>query len=346
MMTLKNTLAVAGVCLLAATGLAQAETARPYITLGAGLTMLEDTNFSGGGTSVDVDANDGIAFMGAFGMGVFNNFRAELELAHRKNGTDPNGEIAASTLMGNLLFDMPFRLAGFQPYIGGGLGYGRFGADNIPVGGAVGTVDDSDWTFAYQGIAGVAAPITNNLSVSLDYRYMSTFNEPEYGTSTGLKVGGEYSNHTVMVGLRWSFGGAPAAPAPMAQPAAAPKPATPPAPVAAAAPMVRSFQVFFDFDRSDITDDARKIITQAADNVRKAGGTTRITLTGHADRSGPAQYNMRLSQRRADAVKAELVKLGVSANEIATVAKGESDPLVPTADGVREPRNRRVEIVF
>jgi outer membrane protein OmpA-like peptidoglycan-associated protein len=55
---------------------------------------------------------------------------------------------------------------------------------------------------------------------------------------------------------------------------------------------------------------------------------------------------MRLSQRRADAVKAELVKLGIPASEITTVAKGESDPLVPTADGVREPRNRRVEIVF
>ena len=55
---------------------------------------------------------------------------------------------------------------------------------------------------------------------------------------------------------------------------------------------------------------------------------------------------MRLSQRRAEAIKAELVKNGVPANEISVVAKGESQPLVPTADGVREPQNRRVQIVF
>ena len=53
-----------------------------------------------------------------------------------------------------------------------------------------------------------------------------------------------------------------------------------------------------------------------------------------------------LVKRRADAVKAEMVRMGVPANDIATVARGESSLLVPTADGVREPRNRRVEIVF
>ena len=73
---------------------------------------------------------------------------------------------------------------------------------------------------------------------------------------------------------------------------------------------------------------------------------TRIEVAGHADRSGTPAYNQRLSQRRADAVAAELVARGVSRSEISVTAYGESRPLVPTADGVREPQNRRVEIVL
>lgn len=348
-MTLKNTLAVAVVGLLATSSLALAETARPYITLGAGLNFLEDSDISGGGARANLDFdNPGWAVMGAAGMGVFNNFRVELELAHRDNSVENFvGEVEANSLMANVLYDIPVSFGGITPYIGLGLGAARVTADNVVLGGALGTVNDKDNAWAYQGIVGMSAPITNNLSFQLDYRYFSTFQDVDFRTSTGVNGEGEYDAHTIMVGLRWSFGGAPAAaPAPMAQPVAAPQPAPPPRAAVAAAPLVRSFLVFFDFDKSDITDDARKIIVQAADNAKKAGGTTRITLTGHADRSGPAQYNMRLSQRRADAVKAELVKLGVGANDIATVAKGESDPLVPTADGVREPRNRRVEIVF
>ena len=69
-------------------------------------------------------------------------------------------------------------------------------------------------------------------------------------------------------------------------------------------------------------------------------------MAGHADRSGSAQYNQRLSQRRADVVAAELVRNGVNRSDIGVSAYGESRPLVPTADGVREPQNRRVEIVL
>jgi outer membrane protein OmpA-like peptidoglycan-associated protein len=68
--------------------------------------------------------------------------------------------------------------------------------------------------------------------------------------------------------------------------------------------------------------------------------------TGHADRSGPTNYNQRLSERRAEAVKSALVREGVPGNIIQTSGRGENENLVATADGVREPRNRRVEIVF
>ena len=78
----------------------------------------------------------------------------------------------------------------------------------------------------------------------------------------------------------------------------------------------------------------------------KRRGLVRVKLFGHADRSGKASYNMSLSLRRAGAVKAAFIKLGIGAGDISLVGRGESQPLVATADGVREPRNRRVEIVF
>lgn len=108
----------------------------------------------------------------------------------------------------------------------------------------------------------------------------------------------------------------------------------------------RSYIVFFDFDKSTLTESASNIIKQANDEATKSGKSTSFSLTGYTDRSGTDAYNMKLSVRRADAVKKELVKLGQSASNLKAVGKGESDPLVPTADGVREPQNRRVEIIY
>ncbi len=113
----------------------------------------------------------------------------------------------------------------------------------------------------------------------------------------------------------------------------------PPAP-AAAAP---SYMVFFDWDRSDLSGQAQATIRQAA-NAWKAGGSPHITAIGHTDTSGPADYNMALSLRRATTVKNALIQQGVAATAIDTTGKGETELLVQTGDGVREPQNRRVEI--
>ena len=127
-------------------------------------------------------------------------------------------------------------------------------------------------------------------------------------------------------------------------PYTAPRPAAPQAATPSQAEAAK-FLVFFDWDRSALTPEARKIIASAADEFKRTG-STRIVATGHTDLSGSPQYNLRLSERRAEAVKAELIRLGVPATVITTVGKGEEDPLVPTKDGVREPQNRRVEIVI
>jgi iron complex outermembrane receptor protein len=141
------------------------------------------------------------------------------------------------------------------------------------------------------------------------------------------------------VRVKYKFGEPDAAPAPTA--AYVPPPVVAPKPAATA----RSYQVFFDFNKSDLTPQAVTIVDTAAKNAGPAK-VTEIEVTGHTDTVGSDAYNMRLSRRRAESVAAELEKMGIPSKEIAIFAKGKKDLLVPTADGVKEPQNRRVQIVY
>ncbi len=137
----------------------------------------------------------------------------------------------------------------------------------------------------------------------------------------------------------------PAPPAPPVAQAAPPPPpvVTPPSPPPI--PRPTSFWVYFDFDRSDINAEGRSTIDTIAAEARR-DATLRIRVVGKADRAGPEDYNMRLSQRRANAVRDLLTQRGVSANQIEAVGVGEAQPPVATPDSVREPRNRVVEIAI
>ena len=128
------------------------------------------------------------------------------------------------------------------------------------------------------------------------------------------------------------------------EPESVPAAYTPP-PVVAPATTPKSYLVFFDFNKSDLTPQAVSIVNQAAANAGPAK-VTQLTVTGHTDTVGSDAYNMRLSRRRAESVAAQLEKDGIPSSEIAIVAKGKRDLLVPTADGVKEPQNRRVQIVY
>jgi hypothetical protein len=121
-----------------------------------------------------------------------------------------------------------------------------------------------------------------------------------------------------------------------------PPPPPPPPPPMAQAP---TFMVFFDWDSSRLSPASLNVITQAVTAFRSTGNA-RVTATGHTDTTGSESYNMALSLRRANAVKNEMVRQGVPADAIAVVGKGETQLLVPTGDNVREPQNRRVEIVI
>jgi OOP family OmpA-OmpF porin len=103
--------------------------------------------------------------------------------------------------------------------------------------------------------------------------------------------------------------------------------------------------VFFDWDSDAITPEATTILNNAETAYANCG-TSAVMIAGHADKSGSAQYNMGLAQRRADNVRGHLTGRGVPAARITTQSFGETMPRVPTADGVRELQNRRVEITY
>jgi hypothetical protein len=105
-----------------------------------------------------------------------------------------------------------------------------------------------------------------------------------------------------------------------------------------------NYLVTFGLDQTTLTEQDRRVIAQAADDYRRTG-SAQVTVTGYTDTSGSATYNLGLSQRRAEIVADALEREGVPATSIVTVGRGEEDLLVQTADGVSEPRNRRVEIV-
>ena len=105
------------------------------------------------------------------------------------------------------------------------------------------------------------------------------------------------------------------------------------------------YLVFFPWNKAALTADDQRVVAQAAEEFRTTG-SARINVTGYTDTSGSPEYNLRLSERRAQMVAAELERLGVPAADLVVIGRGQEDLRVPTADNVREAGNRRVEIVF
>ena len=216
----------------------------------------------------------------------------------------------------------------FTPYLGAGIGAVQL-TGKVEKSGT--TITEMGRTgFGYQGIAGVAYKLTDQLAIKGEYRYLATTETslPDDGGSIGAGTAKmTYQSHAVLLGFIYRFGSAPQPMPVAAAAAAAPPPAPEPAPAPAPAPAaaVHSFLVFFDFDKSDISGDARQTLEQAV-AAAKSQGATRINLTGHTDTVGSAAYNMKLSIRRAEAVKKVLVDLGVPADEISVVGKGKTEP--------------------
>ncbi|MBF0250367.1 MAG: OmpA family protein [Alphaproteobacteria bacterium] len=330
-----------------------------YAGAGIGITDFRSTTVTDT-ASRSVTFDNGL--MGALFLGTraTDTVRVEVELSRRAadlsrvSGTGASGDVTATSLMANALVDLDLGLP-VTPYLGAGAGYGRVGLGGAgPFG--TSTIDDTDWTFAWQGVAGATLTVREDLDLFADYRYFNA-GGVDLNTRAGTSASLDLDAHNVLVGLRFHFGAPTSAktasggdPGEGAAEAAARALSEKPAADSPALPKAdgsweRPYMVFFDWDRAEVTHEAGAVLEGVASDARKRD-VSRMVLTGHADRSGTDEYNIDLSQRRADTVKAAFGNLGLKPTPMDTVAKGESDPLVPTADGVRESRNRRVEIVF
>jgi outer membrane protein OmpA-like peptidoglycan-associated protein/outer membrane protein W len=334
------------------------------------------------GANWNWEVNDGWAAFARLGYRFDANWRLELEGGYRSgdigtvraiSGTQglcnltpatggcfsPEGDITSTTLMANLIYDFGAADAPLRPFVGLGVGVNRVNADAIGNLRANRTaamaVDDSSTEFAAQAIAGLAWAISERTSLDLTYRYL-TGDAAWASTTAGTGVGatafgaweGDYDqSHTVSLGLRYSFGAIetpPPPPVPVPPPAPTPAPPPPPpAPAPRPAPQARQFVVYFDWDRSTLTAEAQQVVSQAAAYAR-SGNPTRVLVVGHTDTSGSAAYNLGLSNRRARTVADALVAAGVNGGVISLDGRGETQLARATADGVREPLNRRATV--
>jgi OmpA-OmpF porin, OOP family len=333
-----------------------------YVGAGAGYTLPKNvtaaplsTAFGSGG--LNLNEGGGFAGVGSIGYGFGNGLRLEVEGDYRNASlrhlsgtpfpTAASGNVKMYGPMVNAMFDMDIGVPWLYPYIGAGAGYQWTNLNGVsaisPALPFSYTTGGTQGAFAWQVIAGLSFPIPNvpGLSLTSEYRFtQATSGEKFSGTvvdasgvvPTTIKLGNQ-GNNSFLFGVRYAFNvAAPTPVAPAAQPAPAPAPA-------------RSYLVFFDWDKAMLTDRARQIIKEAAANSTSVQ-YTRIEVNGYTDTSGTHQYNMGLSLRRARAVQAELVRDGVPQTAINIQGFGDTNLLVPTGPGVREPQNRRVEIII
>ncbi len=331
----------------------------PYVSLEGGADFLMPVTFheSLHGTSGKMLYRPSYAGVASLGYGFGDGWRVQLSMDDLHTTLHEIDDSAYGHLrssgthstwgpMVDVLYDMNIGLPVF-PYVGAGAGYqwvqyrvnGPFYASATRGG------------FAYNLIAGLSYPISAvpGLSVTAEYRFTQMVTDIKDGESItgGYPLGspipgtlkyGDQSTNSILLGLRYQLFNAPA-PAPAVAPAAAPVAAAPaPAPA-------RTYLVFFDWDKADLTPRATQIIAQAASDS-KTQSTTTIDVNGYTDTSGTPVYNQGLSVRRAKAVAAQLVADGVPASEITAKGFGDTNLLVPTGPGVREPQNRRVEIIL
>ncbi|MCC7283929.1 MAG: OmpA family protein [Acetobacteraceae bacterium] len=315
-----------------------------------GLNIMQDLditfNRAAGGGSGQATLDNGFAGLGAIGWGFGNGIRAEIEANYRDNDVSrfggfgsvvnnqpASGNVVQYGVMANVWWDYDFGLP-VIPTIGAGVGYAwaemrSVRANPLP------TINGTEGNFAYQFMAGLSMPIDSqgHLLASLEYRFFGILDNDfaVTGASGGRADIDSLANHSIMLGLRYAV-----------NPTLAPPP---PAPVAAAPAPARTYLVFFDFAQAALTDRARGVVAEAAAAVQQTG-SARIEVSGHTDTVGSAQYNQALSMRRAEAVAGELERRGIPRSEVVLQAFGFTRPLVPTGPNVREPQNRRVEIVL
>lgn len=366
-----RTALLAVTALAAAPSLALASTITgPYVDLGGGYNLTQHQHMStpATGATGHLHQMDGYTGYLSGGWGFGNGLRVEVEGIYTQSyntiyggkGNTPrsraNGSNQGYGGLINVLYDIDLAQFGIDvpvtPFVGIGAGY-MWEKYHLHQGSSVAngmkSMSRTGGGFAAQAIVGAAYDIPGvpGLAITTQYRFLA-----QTGSQSGVNIGsykdtagnrvhtGTRYQHMFILGLRYAFNNAPPPP---------PAPAhvvVPPQRTAA-----RTYLVFFDWDKANLTPRAREIVAQAAQASTHVQ-TTRIEVNGYTDNSaahpGPRgeKYNMGLSLRRANSVKAELVRDGVPATAIDIHGYGEAHPLVATAPNTREPQNRRVEIIL
>ncbi len=333
-----------------------------------GLSDSLDEDLRGlGQSTLDMEADKKLGAVGGLYIGRnINKWRYEFEYAIRRNSlsafnvagsgnlglpvgdVDGGGSQKADSFMANAHYNFA-DLDDWKAYVGLGIGMSLLELDNVSAANTL-VASSRNWEPSGQAMIHVAKAL-GGVEVGFGFRHFRTLTG-RFGTETGV---GRYRfvNNELFARVSWKFGeksrpaprAAAPAPQPVAAPAPAPAPKPEPKPEPKPAPIPGPFMVFFDFDKTVITEDAQAIIERAA-RVYREQGLARINANGHADRSGSDAYNEALAMRRAQAVRDALIAEGVPAGRITIRSLGETSPLVGTDDGVREWQNRRVEIVL
>ncbi|HEX8223938.1 MAG TPA: OmpA family protein [Allosphingosinicella sp.] len=334
-----------------------------------GAMIVEDTDVDIGAVDNAIRLNYDYGYDGGIFVGYdLGGFRIEAEAAYKKADLEgynttlrlpgegtvfpasrpfAGGSASALSFMVNGMLDFGDD-EGVSGFVGAGIGMARVKANNQRVfANTAPFLDDSDSKLAWQVFAGVRQAISDNIDVTVKYRFFNV-DDVRMVAFNGNESEQRFRSHSLLGGLTFNFGGAPEPvevipppPPPAYVEPVPPPPPPPPPPACVAGP----FMVFFDWDKDDVTPQAAAILDNAA-SAYQTCGQAQVMIAGHADRSGSDQYNVGLSQRRAANVRSYLAGRGIPDGVMTTEAFGESRPLVETADGVREPQNRRVEITY
>jgi len=321
-MKFKKVLIGAASALVLTASMAQADYSRDgwYFGLEGGMVSIPDTKLGGD----DFEADNGLAAFGTVGYALSNsNWRLEGEIGYRENDVEVDQtdgwELTEWSYFVNAVYDFKFNSDRFGFSLGAGLGM-----DNPRL--ETAGVKDSDWVPAVQGLVGATYRLSQHWDLALNYRYLHMA-DPEFKEFTSNDM--ELTKHTLTLGFRYGYNEPPAPPA---EP-----------PVVIPPPAPKQFIVFFGYNKCNITAEADAVLSEAA-SAAKSSGSASVRIVGHTDTSGSNAYNQKLSECRANAAKTNLVGKGVSEGSISTSGKGETELMVQTGDGVKEPQNRRATI--
>jgi opacity protein-like surface antigen len=335
------TTALAAVCLPAA-----AASDGWYLGLGAGWTKFARINVAAtsplGSAVYPLESDDSALVVGTIGYR-WNHFRLENEFGwshhdlHVGGIADTGGHTEPKTYFMNAAYDYPLSPK-WSLTVGGGIGVGivSVGADYA----GARYLANNEAHFGAQGLVGLTYAVSDNIDIGVDWRYRQFFGKDQFTCGPGCMASYEDTHdQAVMFNIRFFM----SPPPPPPPPPAPPPPPPPPPPAPPPPPPVKTFIVFFDFNKSNLTEAAQSVVSEAV-KTAKTNGFVRVKVTGHTDTVGSDQYNQKLSEARAQSVKDEMVREGLDGSGIGVEGRGFHDPLVPTGPGVREPQNRRAVI--